>query len=50
LADPDPYSLLSAPPLLRMEALLELAEWVQSRKNEKRRKCKPKSSKDEDLT
>lgn len=50
LADPDPYSLLSAPPLLSMEALLELAEWVQSRKNEKRRKSKPKSSKDEDLT
>ena len=26
LADPDPYSLLSAPPLLRLESLLELAE------------------------
>ena len=43
LAAPDIYSLLSVPPLLRMESLLELAEWIQSRKDKKT--SKPKSSK-----
>jgi hypothetical protein len=31
LAEPDPYALLAAPPLLRVEALLELAAWVRCR-------------------
>jgi hypothetical protein len=48
LAAPDLYSLLSAPPLLRIESLLELTEWIQSRKVKK--KTKPKSSKEKDLT
>jgi len=47
LAAPDLYSLLSAPPLLRTESLLELAEWIQSQRDENR--TKPKSSKEEHL-
>ena len=49
LAAPDLYSLLLAPPLLRIQSLLELAEWIQSRKDGKK-KSKPESSKVKDLT
>lgn len=31
LAEPDAYALLRAPPLLRLEALLELVAWVRCR-------------------
>jgi hypothetical protein len=37
LAPEDPYQLLSQRPLVRLEALLELAEWVSSRPGRSRR-------------
>jgi hypothetical protein len=40
LGYPDPYQVLPKPPLLRLEALVELAKWVALRKKGRRKRTK----------
>jgi hypothetical protein len=42
LAPPDAYQTLPDPPLLRIEGLVELAEWVRQRKPDSKTNAKKK--------
>ncbi len=42
LAPPDVYQTLANPPLLRVERLVELVEWVRQQKPDSKRKARKK--------